>query len=102
GKDLEATQATLSLHGMQVRGSGGDDLDSKHVHGHLEGNNLVLSKFQRFAQARPNMDGTLPFVADANGTIEEPGLKATAKLTRIVADGNALGEVSAEMHSDAD
>ena len=102
GKDLEATQATLSLHGMQVRGNGGYDLDSKHVHGHLEGNNLMLSKFQRFAQARPNMDGTLTFVADANGTIEQPGLKATAKLTKIVADGNALGEVSAEMHSDAD
>ena len=102
GQDLEAAHTVLSLHGMQVRGSGGYDTDSKHLHGHLEGDNLVLSKFESIAKARTDMDGTLTFSADANGTLEQPGLKASAKLTKIVADGKELGDVSAEMHSDAD
>ncbi|HEY5056570.1 MAG TPA: translocation/assembly module TamB domain-containing protein, partial [Acidobacteriaceae bacterium] len=102
GSDLEASQAVLSLHGMQVRGNGGYDTTSKRLHGHLEGNNLVLSKFQRFSQARPGMDATLNLSADANGTTEQPGIKASAKLTRIVADGKSLGDVNVEAHSDAD
>ena len=102
GNDLEASQAVLSLHGMQVRGNGGYDTASKRLHGHLDGNNLVLSKFQRFNEARPDMDATLNLSADANGTLEQPGIKASAKLTRIVADGKALGEVALEAHSDAD
>jgi translocation and assembly module TamB len=102
GTDFEATQAVASLHGMQVRGSGGYDTDSKHVHGHIEGDNLVLAKFQSFAKARPDLNGTLTFSADANGTLEQPGLKANAKLTGIVADGKALGDVAVDMHSDAD
>jgi len=102
GNDLEASQAVLSLHGMQVRGNGGYDTASKRLHGHLEGNNLVLSKFQRFSEARPDMDATLNLSADANGTLEQPGIKASAKLTRIVADGKALGEIALEAHSDAD
>lgn len=102
GKDLEASRTVLALHGMQVRGSGGYNLDTKHVHGHLEGNDLTLSKFERIARARPDLDGTLTFSADANGTVEQPGLHADAKLTRVVLDGKALGDVSAEMHSNAD
>ncbi len=102
GKDFEASQAVVSMYGMQVRGNGGYDLDTKHVHGHLEGDNLVLSKFQGFARAHPGVDGTLTVSADANGTVEQPGLKATAKLVQVVADGKVLGDVSAEMHSDAD
>ena len=57
GKDIEARDVALSLYGARVTGSGGYDLDSKHLHGHLEGNNLVLSKFQAVAKASPNADG---------------------------------------------
>jgi len=102
GQDLEASRTVLALHGVQVRGNGGYDPDTKHLHGHLEANDLVLSKFERIAQARPDLDGTLTFSADANGTIEQPGLKASAKLTRVVVSGKALGDVTAEAHSSGD
>src|ERR1035437_8280650 len=74
---------------------------SKHLHGHIEGDNLVLSKFQTFTKARPDADGTLTLAADANGTMEQPGLKAKVKLTKVVVGGRALGELSADVHSDA-
>jgi translocation and assembly module TamB len=100
GQDLEARQIALSLHGMQITGNGGYDMKSKHVHGHVEGKNLVLSKFQTFQKARPNADGTLTLVADASGTMEQPGLKATVKLTGVTVGGKALGQISADLHSE--
>jgi translocation and assembly module TamB len=100
GKDVEATQVALSLHGARITGNGGYDVDTKHVHGHIEGNNLVLSKFQTVAKASPNADGTLSFVADANGTMEQPGLKATLKLANVTVDGKAIGELTADAHSE--
>ena len=99
GKDFEASQAALSLHGMHITGNGGYDLDSKHLHGHIEGKNLVLSKFVTVQKARPDEDGTLTLVADANGTMEQPGLKATAKLTGVTVAGKVLGDVAADLHS---
>ncbi len=101
GKQFEAAQVVLSLHGARITGNGGYDLDSKHLHGHIQGDNLVLSKFQTFAKAKPDADATLTLSADANGTMEEPGLKAKVKLAKVVVGGKALGELSADMHSDA-
>lgn len=100
GKDIEFAQVALSLHGARVTGSGGYDFDSRHLRGHIEGNNLVLSKFQSVAKASPNADGILSFVADAHGTAEKPGLKAALKLARVTVDGKAIGEMSADVHSE--
>jgi translocation and assembly module TamB len=100
GQDIEASKVALSLHGMQIGGSGGYDLDSKHLHAHIEGNNLVLSKFATLAKVLPNADGTLSLNADANGTVEQPGLKASLKLARVTADGKTLGDVTADVHSE--
>jgi translocation and assembly module TamB len=100
GKDFEASDVVLSLHGARITGNGGYDLDSKHVHGHIEGNNLVLSKFATVAKASPTADGKLSFAADANGTTEQPGLKATLKLTGATLDGKAIGTLSADGHSE--
>jgi len=102
GQDFEASQVALSLHGMKITGNGAYDLASKRLHGHLEGANLVLSKFQTFAKARPDLDGTLTVSADANGTVEQPGLKATMKLAGVAISGKPLGDVSADVHSEND
>jgi translocation and assembly module TamB len=101
GQGFEASQVALSLHGAHITGNGGYDLKTKRVHGHIEGDNLVLSKFQTFARARPDADGTLTLMADANGTMEQPGMKATAKLLKVKVGGEVLGDVSADVHSEA-
>ncbi len=100
GQDFEASKVVVSLHGMQITGNGGYDLTSKHLHGHIEGDKLVLSKFVTLAKAMPNADGTLNIVADANGTVEQPGLKATLKLAGISVDGKTLGDVAVDVHSE--
>jgi translocation and assembly module TamB len=100
GKQLEASQVALVFHGVSITGNGGYDFDSKHLHGHVQGKNLVLSKFTTIAQADPGIDGSLDLVVDANGTMEEPGLKATATLAGVNAGGKELGDVSADLHSE--
>jgi translocation and assembly module TamB len=100
GQNFEASQIAVSLHGMRITGNGGYDIPSKHLHGHIEGNNLQLSKFQTFQKMSPKADATLTIVADANGTMEQPGVKGTVKLAKVTSNGRALGDLSADVHSE--
>jgi translocation and assembly module TamB len=99
GQDIEASEVVAQMQGMTIAGNGGYDLDSKHMHGHLEGNNLVLSKFATVQKANLNGDGTLSLVADANGTVTEPNLKAHVGLMNVTVQGKPVGEVTADLHS---
>jgi len=100
GEDVEASHAQVKLHGMQLVGNGGYDFGTKHLHGHVEGRNLVLSKFATFERAKTKLDGVASIVADANGTLAEPALKATVKLTGATYEGQAVGEAVADVHSE--
>jgi translocation and assembly module TamB len=99
GQTVEASRVALRLHGMAINGNGGYDLTSKHFHGHIEGDNLQLSKFTTVQKAKVNADGVLTIVADANGTVEQPDLKASVKLTNVVAQGHPIGQAAIEAHS---
>ncbi len=100
GKDIEASQFAVKLHGMQISGHGGFDMATNRMSGHVEGNNLVLSKFDTVQAAKLPVDGTLSLVADANGSLTEPGLKANVRLANLVMDGQPLGQVAADLHSE--
>ena len=97
---IEATKVAVRLHGMVINGTAGYDLTSKHLHAHIQGDNLRLSKFTLFQQQGVNADGLLSLVADANGTVEQPGLKANVTLANVVLDGKSIGQASAEAHSE--
>ena len=100
GRDIEANKVLLKLHDMQIAGNGGYDLTSQRFHAHIEGNNLVLSKFDTVQKSGAAADGTLTIRADANGTIEQPGASATLRLANISVSGHPVGEVSADLHSE--
>jgi translocation and assembly module TamB len=100
GKDIEASHVALKLHGIQIAGNGGYDVGSEHLHAHVEGHNILLSKFVTVQNAKTNLDGVVSVVADANGTITQPGLKADVKLTGVTYQGQGIGEAAVEAHSD--
>lgn len=100
GKDIEASQVALRLHGMTIAGNGGYDYGSKHLHAHIQGDNLQLSKFTTVQKANANADALLSLVADANGTIEQPGLKASLKLANVVVQGKPIGDAMIDAHSE--
>ena len=99
GRKINASRVVAKLHGMQITGNGAYNLTNEQLHGHIEGHDLVLSKFETVQKARLNADAKLSLVADANGTLEEPGLRANAKLAGMSYEGHALGDASAEAHT---
>ena len=44
--DRVAEQPSVLGRGMQITGNGGYDLASRKLHGHVEGRDLILSKFE--------------------------------------------------------
>ena len=100
GKDIEASQLTVKLHGMTIAGNGGFDYGNEHLHAHIQGNNLQLSKFTTVQNAKVDADGTISLVLDANGTVEQPGLKAQVKLANVVVQGKPIGEANLDAHSE--
>ena len=100
GKEIDATQVLLKLHGMQIAGDGGYDMGTQHLRGHVEGHNLELAKFETIKKTGVDADGRLTLVAEANGTLTEPGLRANAKLDDIIYQGKAVGDAVLEAHSE--
>ena len=99
GQNIEVSQVALRLHGMTVSGDGGYDLASKHLHAHIQGRDLQLSKFKTVQDAKLDADGLVNLTADANGTLEQPGLKATAAISNVEVQGKAVGEANLDVHS---
>jgi len=102
GKEIDASNFVLKLHGMQIAGNGGYDMGSEHLHGHVEGHDIQLSKFETVRKGKTDLDGIVSVVADANGTITQPGLKANLKLTGVTYKGQGIGQAAAEAHSDGE
>jgi translocation and assembly module TamB len=100
GQDISASNVVLKVHGMQIAGNGGYDWGSEHLHGHVEGHDILLSKFETVRRVQTDLDGVVSVVADANGTMTQPGLKANVKLTKATYQGQGIGEATVEAHSD--
>ncbi|QNI38484.1 translocation/assembly module TamB [Edaphobacter sp. 4G125] len=99
GKEISATHVLLKLHGMQVAGNGGYDLESRRFYGHVEGQDLMLSKFETIHRNAPSIDGRVTLVADANGSMTQPGLRANLRLDKMTYAGQILGDATVEAHS---
>ena len=102
GKDIEASSVVLKMHGVQIAGNGGYDWGSEHLHAHVEGHDILLSKFVTVQEAKTSVDGVVTLVADANGTVTQPGLKVNVKVTGVTYEGQGVGEAVVEAHSDGE
>jgi len=99
GKDIEASSFVVKAHGMQIAGNGGYDYGSEHLHAHAEGHDILLSKLVTVQEAKTDLDGVVSVVADANGTLTEPGLKANVKIAKATYQGQGIGEAVVDAHS---
>jgi translocation and assembly module TamB len=99
GREIEASQVTVKLHGYTITANGGYNLTTQRLHAHLQGDNLRLSKFATVQNAKVNADGVLSIDADANGTLEQPGLKASVKLADVVVEGKPIGSANINAYS---
>ncbi len=79
GQDIEASHVVLKAAWGADHGQWRLRPGNEHLHGHVEGHKLQLSKFKTVQKANTEPDGVLSLVADANGTMKEPQLKANCK-----------------------
>ena len=99
GQQITATRLLAAAHGMKVTGSGGYNLTTKHIDAQLTGQDLRLSRFVLVQKANPGADAVLSFTASANGTAEQPNLKAQLALTDLTVQGKNLGQLNATAYS---
>lgn len=94
GQQIDATKLIVQAHDMQVVGTAGYNLQSRHVKAYLLGNNLKLSKFDLVQKASPQIDGLLSFRVNADGSLTEPHLDANLKLAQVQVQGKSVGEAT--------
>ena len=99
GRQIEASSVALRLHGMQIAGNGGYNLDTERLHAHVQGDDLRLSKFKLVQQRNLNADAVVSLRADADGTLQQPGLTAQVNVAGASYDGQQLGQLAANLHS---
>lgn len=99
GTQINATRLLVQAHNMAIHGSGSYDIASKHMAAHIMGNNLRLSKFQLVQKANPDADAVLSLNVDANGTIQQPNLRAQIQLADISYQHKRLGAVNLNANS---
>jgi translocation and assembly module TamB len=102
GQEITASTLDVKAQGVEVSGNGGYNLTSKHLHAHLQGDNMRLSNLKSVKDAGSPVDGVLTFNADADGTVEQPGLKAHLALGGATYNKQAIGQLSADVHSERD
>ena len=102
GQDIEASSVQVKAQGVQLTGNGVYNLTSKHLRAHAEGSNIQISNLQAVQRAQLPIDGVLTFRAEADGTIEQPGLSAQLRMGKVTLNKQALGELNADVHSQGD
>ena len=99
GQEITASALDVKAQGVEVTGNGGYNLTSKHLRAHLQGNDVRLSNLLAVRNAGVPVDGVLAFNADANGTVEAPGLTAHLQLANATYNKQALGQLTADVTS---
>ncbi len=99
GQQITATRLLVNAQGVTVTGNGSYNLTSKHITAQLAGNNIRLSTLDIVKKQNLPADAVLSFNASANGTAQEPNLKANLSLANIAYQGNTLGQLNVAAHS---
>ncbi len=102
GQEVTATTLDVKAQGVEIAGDGGYNLTSKHLHAHLQGNDIRLSNLQAVRKAGVPADGVLTFTANANGTVEQPNLTAHLALANATYNKQAVGQLTADVRSERD
>ncbi len=89
GQDIEVQQLNLKLHGMADRRQRRLQPQQQAAPCAHPGRQPPALEVHAVQQKNLDADGVLSLVADANGTVEQPNLKANVKLANVVVSGQA-------------
>ncbi len=99
GQQITATRLLVAAQGVTVNGNGSYNLTSKHITAQLSGQNIRLSQLDIVRKQNIPADAVLSFNASANGTAQEPNLKANLSLADLSYEAKPLGQLNLTAHS---
>jgi len=99
GQQLTANRVNVKAQGAELTGNGGYNLQTKHLLAHLQGNKIRLSNLLAVRKSDIPVDGMVTLVADANGTLEAPGLTAHLRLADATYKKQPVGQLTADVNS---
>ncbi len=94
GQQINATRVLVAAQGVTVTGNGSYNLTSKHITAQLAGQNIRLSTLDIVKKQNIPADAVLTFTASANGTAQEPNLRANLSLGDLTYQAKPLGQLS--------
>ncbi len=98
-EQASATNLVVRSNGQQLTGSGTYNLKTKRVTAQLAGQNIRLSKINYLAKNYPGYDAVLTLNVSANGTVDEPNLKAQFTAADLTVGSKVLGQLSATAYT---
>ncbi len=99
GQQINATRLLVAAQGVTVTGNGSYNLTSKHITAQLAGQNIRLSTLDIVKKQNIPADAVLTFNASADGTAQEPNLKAQLSLADLSYGDKQLGQLNLNAHS---
>ena len=99
GQQITATRVLVNAQGATVTGNGSYNLTSKHITAQLAGQKIRLSTLDVVKKQNVPADAVVTFSASADGTMQEPNLKAQLSLVDLSYQDKHLGELNVNANS---
>ena len=99
GQQITASRLLVAAQGVTVTGNGSYNLTSKHITAQLAGQNIRLSTLDIVKKQNIPADAVLTFTASADGTAQEPNLKAQLSLANLSYGDKQLGQLNFNANS---
>jgi translocation and assembly module TamB len=96
GKEAQFSNIALSQNGAQVTGSAAYNLTTKVFRFDARGNNFDLAHITVLQSSRLTLAGLAHFQASGSGTFEQPTINASLQITRVIANTEAIGDITAK------
>ena len=102
GQETQFNNILLSHNGAQFTGSAAFNTLAQSYRFDLNGANIELANFSRFAPRRFSLAGRAEFHASGSGTLGSPVLNAQLNVRKLMINGDSVGDLtaSAETHGE--
>ena len=96
GSETDLENIVISHPAGNITGSGGFNQISKAIRLQLQGNNFNLARLAVLKKKSVDLQGLANFQIRASGTAAQPIIDGTARLIKLVANGEPVGDVEAQ------
>ncbi len=98
-EQANVSRLVVQSGGQQIAASGSYNVGTERLSAQVSGQNIRLSKIAYLAKNYPGDDALVNLNLSADGTVQQPNLKAQIDLTGLTVEGKVLGGLRATAHT---